>query len=329
MARIRLFANLREAAGTARDELPGETVGDVLDAATSRYGGGFEAGLATANVWVNGEPAERRTPVGDADEVALIPPVSGGTLATPATEVADNVPSLALITALLIAAWIPLEWFVLIAVGAALAWLWDLSDQSNAVGAGFNVYPALFTPVAAATGAYAWGFDGFAGGIALGVMICIAWPIFDPSTRSIESISITTTSSLMAGLAAAGLVLLRAESTTAVVSFIVIALAGLIAAWLAQAYGSRVQSIDPNVGALLGSLLAGIIVGLAVSDLDTAAALLGSVAVGAGLIAGHALGSLLRRGRILHTQRPPGLLTAFDGVVVAAPLFWLALWIFG
>jgi molybdopterin converting factor small subunit len=34
--------------------------------------------LATSRVWVNGEPAERATPVGDGDEVAVLPPVSGG-----------------------------------------------------------------------------------------------------------------------------------------------------------------------------------------------------------------------------------------------------------
>jgi len=29
-------------------------------------------------VWVNGEPAEPDVPVGETDEVALLPPVSGG-----------------------------------------------------------------------------------------------------------------------------------------------------------------------------------------------------------------------------------------------------------
>jgi molybdopterin converting factor small subunit len=78
VARIRLFAAARQAAGTGRDVLDGSTVGDVLAAATARYGHDFAAVLATCRIWVNGEPAESATPVGDTDEVAVLPPVSGG-----------------------------------------------------------------------------------------------------------------------------------------------------------------------------------------------------------------------------------------------------------
>jgi molybdopterin synthase sulfur carrier subunit len=78
VAVLRMFAQAREAAGTARDDLPGATVAEVLDAAVGRYGDGFARVLATSKVWVNGEPAERSHPVGAADEVAVLPPVSGG-----------------------------------------------------------------------------------------------------------------------------------------------------------------------------------------------------------------------------------------------------------
>jgi len=78
MAKLRLFASAREAAGTAHDEFGGATVGDVLDAAVASYGGAFEGLLATCKVWCNGEPAERSQAVGDADEIAVLPPVSGG-----------------------------------------------------------------------------------------------------------------------------------------------------------------------------------------------------------------------------------------------------------
>ena len=66
MAVLRLFAAAREAAGTGRDDVPGATVGDVLDAAVARYGDGFAAVLERCKVWRNG------------DEVAVLPPVSGG-----------------------------------------------------------------------------------------------------------------------------------------------------------------------------------------------------------------------------------------------------------
>ncbi len=81
MAKLRLFASIREAAGTGSATFEGATVGEVLDAAVAAYGGpdGTFAGLlATCNVWCNGDPAERDHAVTDADEVAVLPPVSGG-----------------------------------------------------------------------------------------------------------------------------------------------------------------------------------------------------------------------------------------------------------
>lgn len=78
MATLRLFAAAREAAGTAQDQIDAATVGAVLDEAMVRYGEGFAAVLAKAKVWVNGEPAGRERPVGPGDEVAVLPPVSGG-----------------------------------------------------------------------------------------------------------------------------------------------------------------------------------------------------------------------------------------------------------
>lgn len=78
MPTLRLFASAREAAGTARDDVPGATVDEVLDAACQRYGEGFAAVLRTCRVWVNGEPADGADPVSPTDEVAVLPPVSGG-----------------------------------------------------------------------------------------------------------------------------------------------------------------------------------------------------------------------------------------------------------
>ena len=78
MSALRLFAGAREAAGTDRDTVDGATVGDVLDVAVDRYGDGFAAILGSCKVWVNGEPAARDDPVTPDDEVAVLPPVSGG-----------------------------------------------------------------------------------------------------------------------------------------------------------------------------------------------------------------------------------------------------------
>jgi molybdopterin converting factor small subunit len=75
---LRLFAQAREAAGTGSDELAGATVAEVLDRARSRYGTAFASVLDASKVWVNGEPASGADPVGPTDEVAVLPPVSGG-----------------------------------------------------------------------------------------------------------------------------------------------------------------------------------------------------------------------------------------------------------
>ena len=78
MAILRLFASAREAAGTGRDVFEAATVGDVLAQAGERYGEGFVAVLAACRVWLNGDETDNAAPVGVDDEVAVLPPVSGG-----------------------------------------------------------------------------------------------------------------------------------------------------------------------------------------------------------------------------------------------------------
>jgi len=78
VARLRLFASARQAAGTASEEIPGGTVDEVLQAAANKFGADFVAVMASCRVWLNGEEALGTAIVGDADEVALLPPVSGG-----------------------------------------------------------------------------------------------------------------------------------------------------------------------------------------------------------------------------------------------------------
>jgi molybdopterin converting factor small subunit len=59
------------------------TLGELLDQACAAYGAEFEAVLRRSKVWVNGveAPAGRDTPVHPGDEVAVLPPVSGGAVA--------------------------------------------------------------------------------------------------------------------------------------------------------------------------------------------------------------------------------------------------------
>ena len=78
MATLRLFAAAREAAGTTRVEIQGESVGAVLSQAVALYGPDFAAVVRQSRIWCNGLPASAEDPVSAADEVAVLPPVSGG-----------------------------------------------------------------------------------------------------------------------------------------------------------------------------------------------------------------------------------------------------------
>ena len=53
-------------------------MGEVLAAADEKFGEAFAGVATTCRVWLNGEAAVATDPVGDDDEVALLPPVSGG-----------------------------------------------------------------------------------------------------------------------------------------------------------------------------------------------------------------------------------------------------------
>jgi MoaD family protein len=76
--KVRLFAALREMAGSTEVEATGRTAGDLVEQLSERYGERFAKVAAVGSIVVNGERADRATPVTEGDEVALLPPVSGG-----------------------------------------------------------------------------------------------------------------------------------------------------------------------------------------------------------------------------------------------------------
>jgi len=53
-------------------------VADALANAVARYGAPLSSVLPTCALWVNGEPARPEQPLGPDDELAVLPPVSGG-----------------------------------------------------------------------------------------------------------------------------------------------------------------------------------------------------------------------------------------------------------
>jgi molybdopterin converting factor small subunit len=324
-----LFANLRESAGTTSAVFEGDTVGAVLDAAVSAYGTRFADGLATARVWVNGDPAAAATPVGDDDEIALIPPVSGGAQ-TAAQQAAAGRAAIvvALVLAVGVGNFVSPELFVFVTVGTALAWLWDVRDALVTRGAPVQIIPVMAAAAAGANGAYGWGAAGLAGGLAVGLIIVLTWAVVDRRARSIDAVANGALLGIASGLATGGLTLVHLRDEDELTLFLALAAAVAIAAWAADRFAPPTAGIDPNVAGLLTALVAGVATGLATDILTLAVLILVSVAMGAGFIAGRVLGSLARTGAVLHTARAPGMLTVFDGPMVAAGLFWAVLALF-
>lgn len=78
MARLVLFGPAREAAGTSTGEFDGVSVDAVLQEAVAHYGSSFADVLSISQIWVNGEPTQRTFAVEPYDEIAVLPPISGG-----------------------------------------------------------------------------------------------------------------------------------------------------------------------------------------------------------------------------------------------------------
>ena len=79
--KVRLFAALREIVGASwvdADVAGTADTGAVLEALAAAYGDEFRRIALAGTVVVNGEPAGWDRPLGPRDEVALLPPVSGG-----------------------------------------------------------------------------------------------------------------------------------------------------------------------------------------------------------------------------------------------------------
>ena len=75
---VRLFAALRDLAGASRVQAEGATVGEVVEALSARYGDRFAGIARVGSAVVEGERADPSTPLSEGQEVALLPPVSGG-----------------------------------------------------------------------------------------------------------------------------------------------------------------------------------------------------------------------------------------------------------
>jgi len=327
MARLRLFANLREAAGVANTQMPGATVQEVLDNASSEFGDRFTAGLAAAQVWVNGNQAAPATPVGRADEIALIPPVSGGTTIVRSPLLMEIGLFLILALGLVGASMASLQWF---AVGLVLAgglWIYDLVDYAARRGQTVAAHPAMFGVLGGVLATYRWGISGMATAAIGAVIVALVWSVLLPRYRPIEAVAASMLVALIATFGISSMLVLRMRNQDEALAFLVVTVVAATAAWLA---GQReVNGFDPVVVTLLVGIIMGVIAATIWAEGDILPMIVAALAASIALIAGRNVGSLLRAGGFFTVGTVPGALHGFDAIVLAAGPFWLILNIFG
>lgn len=337
MARLRLFAGLRQAAGTGKAEIPGGSVAEILQAASDAYGSDFERGLVTANVWVNGEPATGTTVVGDDDEVAVLPPVSGGTVEGlhPGHEHEDvQVDAVVIQTPLLpLLAWAVLlaanigstKWFAIVVVGVAGAWVWDAFDEAARRRSGMVRWPTLVAIVGAVGATWAWSSEGLGVAVALSVLVVLAWAVLTPSMHTVDSAGGTLLVTVVVTVAAGSLVLVRlgAHGQSRITAFLIMLLVAHIVMWL-RLGSEDAGFLDPHTAAAIAALITGVVAGV-VWETSLLAMIIAAAAVAAAFLAGRAFGSALRTGDLFLLETLPGFLVPLDAALLAAPLYWVVL----
>jgi molybdopterin converting factor small subunit len=337
MARLRLFAGLRQAAGTGHAEFAGDSVDEVLRTASAAYGSDFERGLMTANVWVNGEPATGATSVDEDDEVAVLPPVSGGTVEglNPGHEHEDlavdapvmQTPLLPLLAwAVLLAANIgSSKWFAVVLVGVAGAWVWDAFDEAARRRAGLVRWPTLATIVGAVGATWTWSSEGLGVAVALGVLVVLAWAVLTPSMHTVDSAGGTLLATVVVTVATGSLVLVRlgAHGQSRITAFLVMVLVANVVMWL-RLGSEDTGFLDPHTAAAIAALIIGVVTGV-VWETSLLAMVIASAAVAAAFMAGRAFGSALRTGDLFLLETLPGFFVPLDAALLAAPLYWAVL----
>lgn len=324
MAKLRLFANLREIAGTSRLEVPAGTVSEAIEVVNDKFGPDFEKGVSVSRIWVNGEEAQPADLLGEGDELVILPPVSGGSQsATIApTDFAAFLPlGIAALAVLANFQSQPIWAAALVAIGA----VWAL-DMNSAFASRSRIFAplAVVTSVAASTlAAHILGPTGYGLAVAIAVAVVLGWAVAFPEYRHVEVFAPTLLVGLIGSLGAASLILARSSFTPdlkAVDIFLVATIAGVGLGALVGRFPA-VPFLDRFTTTAIGAVL-GAVVGAMVWDLDVVGYLLVGLGISVALVAGQGLSSMIRTGRVVLTERPPGYLPAMDGVVLAAALYF-------
>lgn len=317
MPRLRLFANLREVAGTSETDVPGSTVGEVLENASRAYGEDFTRGMERAQVWVNGSPAGAGTEVGDSDEVALIPPVSGGATAVRSAAGMEVALVGVLVVAVAAANFVSAELLAAVLVAVGGLWVWDVVSEARRWGFPVDRWAPMVAVAAGVVLGYVEGLAGLGLAVAATVVVTMVWVVAHPELRDLVGLASTLLVGLLGATGAGSLIVARlaGDGSGRVAGYLAIVVAAGVFGWAATRV--VVPYLDPLTAASLGAVLAGTVAGL-VWGPSTVTMLLVGVASAMALIAGRASGSLLRTGEIYLVEAVPGSLASLDGPLLAA-----------
>lgn len=325
MARLRLFAGLRDLAGTGNVEIDGATVADVLDAASARFGAGFASSLENARVWLNGEEADPQDPVGPRDEVALIPPVSGGSYAFEtgtSTQGLEFLAPLAVVVALILAnlASDPVWWPVAV-VGLVTAWVVDVIEVMTSRGRDFPLIPTLVAMLAAVIAVWTLGGVGLGIGLIAAIVFPLGWGVASDGSRMVQILGPSILLTFVACMAIGSLVLTTGVSPAPRIVGVYLAI--MAVSVVTAGIIDRVRHLPIGDPFTLSALVAVVtaLVAAAIWDLDLVTFLIVGLVTAVSLVAGRGLGSLLRTRQIVLIERPPGLLSVLDGMILAGALY--------
>lgn len=319
---MRLFAGLRELAGSGKVVVGGSSVGEAIAEVEERYGAAFSTTLLRSRVWVNGEEASPETPLGPDDEIAILPPVSGGAGRGSGS---IGLPALAGIGAaavLLVANQMSIGWWAAVVIGLVGAWVADLSFTVNDQGRDLPAGPILTALLLAALAAHRFGFIGVVVGVVVAVILPMGWAVLSDSSRMVSILAPMVLVGLVGSLATGSLIVAQrwADFGTDGVTVLV---AGLAIGVVASALAERIPQSplgDPIMSAGLGALV-GTIGLAAIFSLDLVVFSLVGAFSALALVSGRSFGSAIRTESMRLTDRPVGTLALLDGPLLAGAVF--------
>ena len=329
MAEVRLFASLREMAGASHVVVEGETIGEVSDALAARYGPEFARRMETSRIWKNGEEGVPADPVSDSDELAVIPPVSGGAVGSPGVGIEGVI--LAGVAFLLLGANVlGTPYLIAVWVGVIAFWVADL-----ALSSAYNDFKVDYRPLWAAilvslVATNTLGLAGLGVGSALSILIVMGWPLVMPGSRDVTVVSASVIAALVASLSVSSILLTRISASgdgdSRIAGLVIIALLGTLVGRLVER--SRARRADPYMMGSLAVVGTALVVAYVAGFEILPWFFMGLVIAGA-VIAGRGIGSAFRTGAIKLASRADGYLTTLDGPVLAVAVFLPALRLIG